>query len=57
MRALSFQPETDEEIRRIRAKLDRGLDAVLAEEAANGGKLPAPPPAPASASEPTPPAD
>lgn len=44
MRALSFQPETDEDIYRIRAKLDRGLDAVLAEEAANGGKLPAPPP-------------
>lgn len=59
MRALSFQPETDEETRRIRAKLDRGLDAVLAEEAANGGKLPAPPATPAAAagSEPEPPAD
>ncbi|TKW66460.1 MAG: tetratricopeptide repeat protein [Paracoccus denitrificans] len=43
MRALSFQPETEDEIRRIRAKLDRGLDAVLAEEEANGGQLPMPP--------------
>jgi tetratricopeptide (TPR) repeat protein len=33
-RALSFGPETDEEATRIRAKLDRGLDAVLKEEGA-----------------------
>ncbi|MBA4490738.1 tetratricopeptide repeat protein [Paracoccus sp. S1E-3] len=44
MRALSFKPESEEDIYRIRAKLDRGLDAVLAEEKANGGKLPPPPP-------------
>ena len=41
-RALSLKPETEVEANRIRAKLDRGLDAVLAEEKANGGKLPAP---------------
>ncbi len=41
-RALNFGPEKEEEALRIRAKLDRGLDAVLAEEAANGGKLPMP---------------
>ncbi|MEM7497750.1 MAG: tetratricopeptide repeat protein [Pseudomonadota bacterium] len=34
-RALSFEPEPDEEVR-IRAKLSRGLDAVLEEEAAAG---------------------
>ncbi|MFD1796656.1 tetratricopeptide repeat protein [Paracoccus aurantiacus] len=45
MRALSFKPETEEESWRIRSKLERGLDAVLAEEAENGGKL-LPPPAP-----------
>ncbi|MEF9603997.1 tetratricopeptide repeat protein [Paracoccus sp. PXZ] len=39
-RALSLKPETEAETRRIRAKLERGLDAVLAEEKANGGKLP-----------------
>ncbi len=43
-RALSFNPETEEDAYRIRSKLDRGLDAVLAEEKANGGKLPPPPP-------------
>jgi hypothetical protein len=32
-RALSFDPE-EKEATRIRAKLDRGLDAVLAEEGA-----------------------
>ncbi|NHF73626.1 tetratricopeptide repeat protein [Paracoccus xiamenensis] len=42
-RALSFKPESEEDAYRIRAKLDRGLDAVLAEEKANGGKLPPPP--------------
>ena len=46
MRALSFKPESEDDIHRIRAKLDRGLDAVLAEEKANGGKLPPPPPEP-----------
>ena len=44
-RALSFKPESEEDAYRIRSKLDRGLDAVLAEEKANGGKLPPPPPA------------
>ncbi len=39
-RALSLKPETEADANRIRAKLDRGLDAVLAEEKANGGKLP-----------------
>ena len=48
-RALSLKPETEAETRRIRAKLDRGLDAVLAEEKANGGALPAPAPQPQSA--------
>ncbi|WBU60255.1 tetratricopeptide repeat protein [Paracoccus albus] len=43
-RALSFEPETEEQANRIRAKLDRGLDAVLAEEAENGGSLPVPMP-------------
>lgn len=43
-RALSLKPETEAEATRIRAKLDRGLDAVLAEEKANGGKLRAPEP-------------
>lgn len=43
-RALSFKPESEEDAYRIRSKLDRGLDAVLAEEKANGGKLPPPPP-------------
>ncbi|MFV0293207.1 MAG: tetratricopeptide repeat protein [Paracoccus sp. (in: a-proteobacteria)] len=43
-RALSLGPETEEEAYRIRAKLDRGLDKVLAEEEANGGRLPLPPP-------------
>ncbi|SDD96274.1 Tetratricopeptide repeat-containing protein [Paracoccus isoporae] len=42
-RALSFGPETEEDSQRIRAKLQRGLDAVLAEEAANGGRLPSEP--------------
>ena len=44
-RALSLKPETEAETHRIRAKLDRGLDAVLAEEKANGGTLPMPRPA------------
>lgn len=48
-RALSLKPATEAEAHRIRAKLDRGLDAVLAEEKANGGKLPPPPPQPAPA--------
>jgi len=39
-RALSLKPETEAETRRIRAKLERGLDAVLDLEKANGGKLP-----------------
>jgi tetratricopeptide (TPR) repeat protein len=39
-RALSLKPETEAEVHRIRAKLERGLDAVLEEEKANGGKLP-----------------
>ncbi|WP_347266945.1 tetratricopeptide repeat protein [Paracoccus sp. (in: a-proteobacteria)] len=48
-RALSLEPETEAEAKRIRAKLERGLDAVLAEEKQNGGKLPeARPPAPES---------
>ena len=42
-RALSLDPETEADAHRIRAKLDRGLDAVLNEEAANGGTLPPPP--------------
>lgn len=42
-RALSLGPETPAETFRVRAKLGRGLDAVLAEEEANGGKLPMPP--------------
>ena len=46
-RALSLGPATEADARRIRAKLDRGLDAVLAEEKAHGGKLPPPPAAPA----------
>ncbi|UFM65506.1 tetratricopeptide repeat protein [Paracoccus sp. MA] len=41
-RALSLKPETEAEASRIRAKLERGLDAVLEEEKANGGKLPEP---------------
>lgn len=45
-RALSLKPETPSEAFRIRAKLDRGLDSVLTEEAANGGKLPMPEPEP-----------
>ncbi|WP_323032356.1 tetratricopeptide repeat protein [Paracoccus sp. (in: a-proteobacteria)] len=44
-RALSLKPETEEEAHRIRTKLERGLDAVLEEEKANGGKL-SPPPEP-----------
>lgn len=39
-RALSLKPETEAETLRIRAKLERGLDEILAEEKANGGKLP-----------------
>ncbi|MFT4014337.1 MAG: tetratricopeptide repeat protein [Paracoccus sp. (in: a-proteobacteria)] len=35
-RALSLKPQTEAEAVRIRAKLDRGLDAVLAEEKAKG---------------------
>lgn len=35
-RALSLKPETEAETTRIRAKLDRGLDAVLADETRNG---------------------
>lgn len=49
-RALSLKPEQEAEAARIRAKLERGLDAVLDEEKANGGKLPeAPAPEPARA--------
>lgn len=54
-RALSLwtEDDTDTDRDRIRAKIEVGLDAVLAAEAANGGKLPAgfglpPEPAPAS---------
>ena len=43
-RALSFKPETEEEATRIRAKLDRGLDAVLKDEGAPALKE-VPPPA------------
>ena len=50
-RAQSLKPQTEAEAHRIRAKLDRGLDAVLAEEKANGGKLPPPPPAPEPAQD------
>ena len=50
-RALSLEPETEAEAHRIRAKLDRGLDAVLAEEKAHGGKLPAPDPVPSEAAQ------
>ena len=39
-RALSLKPETEAEETRIRAKLERGLDAVLSEEKANGGRVP-----------------
>ncbi|AUM75667.1 hypothetical protein CYR75_11070 [Paracoccus jeotgali] len=56
-RALSFKPETEDEAYRIRAKLDRGLDAVLEEEAANGGKLPPPPAVPEETSADATPAD
>ncbi|WP_343038818.1 tetratricopeptide repeat protein [Paracoccus aestuariivivens] len=37
-RALSLNPELESDAKRIRAKLDRGLDAVLADE--NSGKKP-----------------
>ncbi|ATQ54941.1 hypothetical protein PYTT13_03365 [Paracoccus yeei] len=50
-RALSLEPETEAEAHRIRAKLDRGLDAVLVEEKAHGGKLPAPDPVPSEAAQ------
>ena len=50
-RAQSLKPQTEAEAHRIRAKLDRGLDAVLAEEKGNGGKLPPPPPAPEPAQD------
>ena len=45
-RALSLDPtETDDvDPDRLRAKLDRGLDAVLAEEAAGAVQTPAPAP-------------
>lgn len=46
-RALSLDPETEEDAHRIRMKLERGLDAVLEEEKAHGGKLPPPPIPPA----------
>ncbi|UXU75469.1 MULTISPECIES: tetratricopeptide repeat protein [unclassified Paracoccus (in: a-proteobacteria)] len=39
-RALSLKPEKEEDARRIRAKLESGLDAVLEQEKANGGRLP-----------------
>lgn len=42
-RALSFKPETEEEATRIRAKLDRGLDAVLKDEGAPALKEVPPP--------------
>ncbi|MDO5528637.1 MAG: tetratricopeptide repeat protein [Paracoccus sp. (in: a-proteobacteria)] len=45
-RALSLEPETEEDAYRIRMKLERGLDAVKALEAEHGGTLPPPPPAP-----------
>lgn len=45
-RALSLKPEKPEDAQRISAKLERGLDVVLEQEKANGGKLPEPEPAP-----------
>lgn len=39
-RALSLGPDKPEDAARIRAKLDRGLDAVLAEEKADGDQQP-----------------
>lgn len=57
-RALSlWKPaDTDTDLNRVRAKLERGLDEVLAAEKANGGKLPEgwgqPEPAPEAAPEP-----
>ena len=59
-RALSFNPETEEEATRIRAKIERGLDAVLKEEGAPELKEVAPPsnpivtPPPAPAANPAP---
>ncbi|MFD1883184.1 tetratricopeptide repeat protein [Paracoccus pacificus] len=41
-RALHLKPATPEAAARIEAKIERGLDAVLAEEKANGGKLATP---------------
>lgn len=56
-----YQPEdTDTDLNRVRAKLEVGLDAVLAAEKANGGKLPegfaqpAPPAPQAGADSPVP---
>ena len=43
-RALSFGPTDDLDMDRIRRKLAEGLDAVLAEEAAAPGAVPAPGP-------------
>lgn len=48
-RALSLKPDKDEDARRIRAKLEHGLDAVLEQEKSNGGRLPEPAPEPAKA--------
>lgn len=39
-RALSLKPETEADAQRIRIKLERGLDAVLEEETAAGGRRP-----------------
>ncbi|QFG38259.1 tetratricopeptide repeat protein [Paracoccus pantotrophus] len=39
-RALSLKPETEADAQRIRTKLERGLDAVLDEERAAGGRRP-----------------
>ncbi|MDO5657798.1 MAG: tetratricopeptide repeat protein [Paracoccus sp. (in: a-proteobacteria)] len=47
-RALSFEPDTEEDAYRIRLKLERGLDAVKALEAEHGGSLPPPADAPAA---------
>jgi tetratricopeptide (TPR) repeat protein len=51
-RALSLKPATEAAANRIRAKLDRGLDAVLAEEKAKGGTPPEPVPAPPATDKP-----
>lgn len=51
-RALSLKPETEAEDNRIRAKLERGLDEILAEEKADGGLRPPTKPSDEPADEP-----